>query len=94
VDELHKLVQEGVYTGRYSPYAYMLALDWSHINRTGKQLYGTYMAQGQDNRYHFDPPIENIKDVDARRAAWKQQPLKEIGWGDWRDPVMPVEYKP
>jgi hypothetical protein len=92
--ELHKLVQQAIYDGKYAPNSYMRALDWYSINRTGKQIYGTYIGPGPDGEITFAPEIENVATVDARRAKWKQDPLKDVPLSDWRAPKLPAGYKP
>lgn len=91
-DELEQLIVEAMYKGRYSPYAYVAAMDYDHMHKTGKQLYGTYMAQGQDGLWHFEPQIDSIETVDMRRGQWGLMKLNEISYRDWRSPEMPAGY--
>lgn len=93
-DELDRLVRKAVYAGKYPAYAYLLAMDYDHMHKTGKQLYGTYMGQRADNSYFFDPPIDDISTVNQRRAQWGLLKLHEISFTDWRNPEMPSGYKP
>jgi tetratricopeptide (TPR) repeat protein len=92
--ELHKLIQQAIYEGKYPAYSYMLALDWHSINRTGKQIYGTYIGAGTDGETTFAPAIDNVAIVDALRAKWKVGPLSEVALSDWRNPKLPVGYQP
>lgn len=94
LDRLNRLVQQAIYEGKYSSYAYMQALDWRSINRNGNQIFGTYIGPAPNGVLTFYPPIIDVAAVDIRRAKWKQGPLKDVPLSDWRNPKLPADYKP
>lgn len=93
VVKLQSYVKNAVYQGQYSVYNYIISLDYKYMGKYKKQYYGTYKEKNQLGQYTYSRPIDDIENVDKRRAEWHMFPLYLEQKANELHPLPPGNYK-